>query len=89
MEDEVREFIVAAVRSMNYDVSDATGDTGLGPAGLDLESLAIAEVAVQVEDMFGVRFSDDDTAELPRMTLGEFAADVVRRMSVATVGSAE
>lgn len=89
MEDEVREFVVEAVRSMNYDVSDVTGDTDLGPAGLDLESLAIAELAVQVEDKFGVQFTDEDTTELPLMTLDEFTAEVVKRIPVATTGSAE
>jgi acyl carrier protein len=89
MEDEVREFVVEAVRSMNYDVSDVTGDTDLGPAGLDLESLAIAELAVQVEDRFGVQFTDEDTTELPLMTLDEFAAEVVKRISMASAGPAE
>ncbi|HEX4060231.1 MAG TPA: phosphopantetheine-binding protein [Streptosporangiaceae bacterium] len=89
MEDEVREFVVEAVRAMNYDVSDVTGDTDLGPAGLDLESLAIAELAVQVEDKFGVQFTDEDTTELPLMTLDEFTAEVVKRIAVAPAGSAE
>jgi acyl carrier protein len=89
MEDEVREFVVEAVRSMNYDVTDVTGDTDLGPAGLDLESLAIAELAVQVEDKFGVAFTDEDTTELPLMTLNEFSAEVVKRISLASAGPAE
>jgi acyl carrier protein len=89
MEDEVREFVVEAVRAMNYDVSDVTGDTDLGPAGIDLESLAIAELAVQVEDKFGVQFTDEDTTELPLMTLDEFTAEVVKRIAVAPAGSAE
>jgi acyl carrier protein len=89
MEDEVRKFVVEAVRSMNYDVSDVAGDTDLGPAGLDLESLAIAELAVQVEDKFGVQFTDEDTTELPLMTLDEFAAEVVKRISVASTGPTE
>jgi acyl carrier protein len=89
MEDEVRQFVVEAVRAMNYDVSDVTGGTDLGPAGLDLESLALAELAVQVEDRFGVEFTDEDTTELPLMTLDEFTAEVVKRISVATAGPAE
>jgi acyl carrier protein len=89
MEDEVREFVVGAVAAMNYDVSEVTGDTDLGPAGLDLESLAIAELAVQVEDKFGVVFSDEDTTELPLMTLNEFAAEVAKRATVSAAGAAE
>ena len=86
MEDEVRGFVVEAVRAMNYDVSDVTGDTDLGPAGLDLESLAIAELAVQVEDKFGVQFTDEDATELALMTLDEFTAEMVKRMAVAPAG---
>jgi acyl carrier protein len=81
MEDEVREFVVGALREMNYDVSGVTGDTDLGPAGLDLESLAIADLAVQVEDKFGVKFTDDDTEQLALMTLDEFTAEIAKRVA--------
>ena len=81
MEDEVREFVVGALREMNYDVSGVTGDTDLGPAGLDLESLAIADLAVQVEDKFGVKFTDDDTEQLALMTLDEFTAEIAKRVT--------
>ncbi len=86
MEDEVREFVVGALREMNYDVSGVTGDTDLGPAGLDLESLAIADLAVQVEDKFGVKFTDDDTEQLALMTLDEFTAEIAKRVT-ANAGS--
>jgi len=74
---------------MNYDVSGVTGDTDLGPTGLDLESLALAELAIQVEDEFGVKFTDDDTETLALMTLDEFGAEVVRRMAAEPVAQAE
>ena len=89
MEDEVRQFVVDALAAMNYDVSDVTGDTDLGPAGLDLESLAVAELAVQVEDRFGVKFTDDDTEQLALMTLDEFSAEVAKRITVTAGGTAE
>src|ERR1700683_3271955 len=54
-ETDIREFVLNALKEMNYDVSDVTGDTDLGPAGLDLESLAVAELAVLVEDHRGGR----------------------------------
>ncbi len=82
MDTEIREFVVNALKEMNYDVSDVTGDTDLGPAGLDLESLAVAELAVLVEDHFGVAFSDEDAEELALMTLDEFTAEVARRIAV-------
>lgn len=81
MEDEVRQFVVEALDAMNYDVSDVAGDTDLGPAGLDLESLAVAELAVQVEDKFNVKFTDDDTEQLALMTLDEFATEVAKRIA--------
>ncbi len=87
MEDEIREFVVGALAAMNYDVSEVAGDTDLGPAGLDLESLAVAELAVQVEDKFGVKFTDEDTEALALMTLDEFAAEVAKRCALASGGA--
>jgi len=89
MDDEVRQYVIEALRAMNYDVSEVTGDTDLGPAGLDLESLAVAELAVQVEDKFGVKFTDEDTEQLALMTLDEFAAEVTARIGVTAGGKAE
>lgn len=80
--EEIREFILNALKEMNYDVSEVTGDTDLGPAGLDLESLAIAELAVRVEDHFGLKFTDEDGEELALMTLDEFTAEVGSRIAV-------
>ncbi len=82
MNEEIREFILNALKEMNYDVSDVTGDTDLGPAGLDLESLAVAELAVRVEDRFGLKFTDEDGEELALMTLDEFTAEVGSRIAV-------
>jgi acyl carrier protein len=72
MTDDIREFTIDALRKMNYDVSDINDDTELGPAGLDLESLALADLAVQLEDHFKVKFNDDDMETLALMTLAEF-----------------
>jgi acyl carrier protein len=77
---QVREFLVETLRQMNYDVSDVTGETVIGPAGLDLESLAVAELAVSVEDRFGVTFTEKDTEQLALLTLDEFAAEIARRL---------
>ena len=88
MEDEVRQFVIDSLQAMNYDVSEVSGDTDLGPAGLDLESLAVAELAVQVEDKFGVKFTDEDTEQLALMTLDEFSAEVAKRIAVTAGGTA-
>jgi acyl carrier protein len=82
MDDDIREFVLGTLTDMNYDVSDVTGDIDLGPTGLDLESLAVAELAVLVEDHFGVAFSDEDAEELALMTLDEFIAAVASRIAV-------
>ncbi|MDH6707466.1 acyl carrier protein [Kitasatospora sp. MAA19] len=89
MQDRIREFVLASLTEMQYDVSEVTGDTDLGPAGLDLESLALAELSVQVEDEFGIKFDLDEMETTALMTLDEFTADVVKRIAAVTpAGSA-
>ncbi|MFD0401518.1 phosphopantetheine-binding protein [Kitasatospora sp. NPDC127121] len=83
MQDRVREFVLASLTEMQYDVSEVTGDTDLGPAGLDLESLALAELSVQVEDEFGIKFDLDEMETTALMTLDEFTADVVKRIDAS------
>jgi acyl carrier protein len=80
MKDELRHFIIEALREMNYDVSEVTDDTELGPAGLDLESLALAELAVRLEDQYRLKFSDDDMETLALMTLDEFTTALAKRI---------
>jgi acyl carrier protein len=46
---------------------------------VDLESLALADLSVRVEDRFGVRFSDDESEQLALMTVGEFTSEVAGR----------
>jgi acyl carrier protein len=81
MKAEIREFVVASLKEMNYDVEGIDDDTTLGPAGVDLESLALADLAVRVEDQFGVRFADDESEQLALMTVGEFTATVADRVA--------
>jgi acyl carrier protein len=83
MNQEVRQFLIDSLADMNYDVSEVNDDSSLGPAGLDLESLAIAELAVRVEDKYGVTFSEDESEEMAGMSLGEFVVAVVDRLDLA------
>ncbi|MFI5529969.1 phosphopantetheine-binding protein [Kitasatospora sp. NPDC051853] len=83
MQERIHEFVLAALAEMNYDVSEVTGETDLGPAGLDLESLALADLSVQVEDEFGVKFDLDEMETTALMTLDQFTADVARRVAEA------
>ncbi|MEZ0093518.1 phosphopantetheine-binding protein [Streptacidiphilus sp. EB129] len=84
MTGEIAEFIIQALREMNYDVEDLTADTDLGPAGLDLESLALAELTVQIEDTYGLRYSDEDTEALAVLTVGGLAAELAAKLAVAS-----
>ncbi|GAB7186828.1 hypothetical protein ATKI12_6659 [Kitasatospora sp. Ki12] len=90
MQDRIRAFVLAALTEMQYDVTEVTGDTDLGPAGLDLESLALADLSVQVEDEYGIKFDLDEMETTALMTLDEFTADVARRIDAlaATAGTA-
>lgn len=81
--DEIRAFALNALSEMNYDITDVDGDTLLGPAGADLESLALAELSVRVEDKFGIRFDDDETEKLATLTIDEFCAAVADRLEAA------
>ena len=62
--DSIRQFIFGSLREMNYETDDIDNDTQLGPRGADLASLALVELALRVEDEFGVKFSEEEAEEL-------------------------
>jgi acyl carrier protein len=82
-EDEIRKFVLESLSAMNYDTTGIDDDTLLGPAGADLESLALAELGVRAESRFGVLFDDDEAEQLGTMTVGEFCAAVAARIQPA------
>jgi len=84
MLDEIRQFVLESLTDMNYSIDGVDDDTVLGPAGADLESLALAELAVRVEDRFGVKFDDDEGEQLAAMTVGEFCQTVLPRVQSAS-----
>ncbi|MEV7215384.1 phosphopantetheine-binding protein [Kitasatospora cineracea] len=88
MQEQIRSFVLSTLAAMNYDVSQVTSETDLGPAGLDLESLALADLAVQVEEEFGIRFELDDMESTALMTIDEFSAEVAARIAKSAVGTA-
>ena len=87
MNDEVRQFVVDALDEMNYHVTDTDDDILMGPTGLDLESLAVAELAIRVEDTYQVRFGDDEMEAMALMTISQFVAEIGARMEAAKAGS--
>jgi acyl carrier protein len=78
--ETIREAIVTMLREMQYDVPDDAGSMALGPEGLDLESLAVAELAVRIEDQYGVRFGEEEATGARAMTIDEFVAIVADRV---------
>lgn len=86
MSADVFAFTIDALRQMSFDVEGASDSTVFGPAGVDLDSLAVAELALRVEDAFGVKFAEEDMERVAIMTLGEFARDVVARQSATVEG---
>ncbi len=78
--DSIRQFIFTSLGEMNYDTGGIDDDSQLGPRGADLASLALAELALRVEDEFGVKFSEEEAEELAGKTVGEFCALVAERL---------
>jgi acyl carrier protein len=79
MSTDVVAFTIEALREMNFDVDGAGVDTVFGPAGVDVDSLGVAQLALRVEDAYGVQFGEEDMERVAIMTLGEFAAEVSAR----------
>lgn len=77
--EEIITFTVKSLEEMNLEVEDVDLETMLGPSGMDLDSLAVAELAARLEDNFGVSFPEDEMEQLAIMTLGEFADTVAQR----------
>ncbi|MGC4763613.1 acyl carrier protein [Micromonospora sp. DT46] len=84
MRPEIRAFVVEQLEDMNYDVEGLDDETTLGPSGVDLESLALADLAVRVEDRYGLKFADDESEKLALMTVGEFTTMVADRVAGAS-----
>lgn len=83
MIDSIRQFIFDSLQEMNCDVEGIDDNTQLGPRGADLSSLSLAELALRVEDEYGLKFGEDEAEKLAGMTVGEFCATVAGRTNVA------
>ncbi len=76
--EEFVSFAVTSLREMNLDVQGVDGDTMLGPAGVDLDSLAVAELVARIEDRYELSFPEDELEQLAIMTLAEFGELVAK-----------
>jgi acyl carrier protein len=83
MKDQVFQFVIGVLNDMDYSTRGVDLDTTLGPSGVDMESLELAELGVRVEDRFAVRFVADEAEELASLTIGEFADLVTQRLQTA------
>jgi acyl carrier protein len=88
IDPEIRQFALASLREMNFDVEGLDDDSVLGPAGADLDSVALAELGIRVEDRFGVTFGDDEAESLAAMTIGEFCQAVSALLAAAPTAGA-
>jgi acyl carrier protein len=75
---DLRKVVLDALRDMNFEVESATDETPLGDGGLELESLSLAELVMQLDNL-GVEFSDEEMEKLTDMTLGQFTEEAKRR----------
>lgn len=83
MRDQIRQFVIDSLGEMNYDVEGVDDETPLGPAGVDLESLALAELAVRMEERYGVTFDESDLEKVASMTIGELVTHLGTEIAAA------
>lgn len=81
MRDEVRAFLLSSLREMNYPVDAVDDATTLGPAGLNLESLALADLLMRVEERYRIGFAEEETKEFALMNVGELTTAVLERIT--------
>jgi len=86
--ENMRTVVVDSLRQMNFDVSGVEDDTVLGEGGLELESLSLAELVMQLGD-HGAQFSDDELDTLLDMTFGALVAEAERRAGVPAGAQSE
>ncbi|MFF4952159.1 acyl carrier protein [Streptomyces chattanoogensis] len=79
MSDTIGEFVLSTLGELNYDTSGVTDATPLGEGGLELESLSLAEIAMHVEQQYGVQFDDEELESIGKLTFGEFVTVIGER----------
>jgi acyl carrier protein len=83
MIDSIVQFIFESLQEMDCDIAGLDENSQLGPRGADLSSLSLAELALRVEDQYGLRFGEEETERLSGLTIGQFCAVVAERTSRA------
>lgn len=86
MEAQVKSFVLSFIKNVmniEFDEDEVTDDTPLGAGGLDLESLALVELSMAVENKYKFKFPEEDAEFLLTVTLGQFVAETVRRQAIS------
>jgi len=83
MIDAIQQFIFDSLVEMDCDITGLDASSQLGPRGADLSSLSLAELALRVEDQYGIRFGEEETEKLAGMTVREFCTVVAERSPMA------
>ncbi|MFB8765387.1 phosphopantetheine-binding protein [Nocardiopsis alba] len=88
MYDEMREFVIGALEEMSFPTDDLADDSLLGPDDLGMDSLAFAEVIVQVEERYDVRFGQDEAGGPTDISLASFVERLVKSVEIAKAEAA-
>ncbi|MDN3259832.1 phosphopantetheine-binding protein [Streptomyces sp. CSDS2] len=88
MQEEIRTFVLAVIRDIiNLPVpEDADEATPLGPEGLELESLAMIELLLQLEGEYGIELPEEDVDPERVQTLGQLVQVVADRRGAVGAG---
>ncbi len=85
MIDSIRQFVLDSLVEMDCDIEGIDDSSQLGPRGADLSSLSLAELALRVEDEYGLKFGEEETEKLANLTVGDFCALVAERIQAPTL----
>jgi acyl carrier protein len=80
VKDEIRQYLIAALVKMGFDPDSVDGSSSFGPAGMDLDSLAVADLVMQLNDRFGVEIDEDETERFAMMTIDQIADAAASRV---------
>lgn len=87
--DKLKSSLIAAL-DIPYEPDDISGDTALIGAGLGLDSLDVLEIVLCVENNFGIKMPEGDTATLRSFnTLIDFIIESQGKAEKASVSPAE
>ncbi|MBW7477306.1 acyl carrier protein [Paenibacillus oenotherae] len=82
MQEQVKNYVLTLITdklNLPVDRSAVTNDTPLVKGGLGLESLAVVELTLNLENEFKVTIPDEDVEKMAAFTLGDLVNYVVEK----------